>query len=326
MNKPLLTVIIPVYNVEQFLPRCVESVLEQTYDHLEIILVDDGSKDSGGKICDAFAQKDPRVKVIHKTNGGLSSARNAGLDIAQGEYIAFLDSDDWIEKEAYETMLSLAEQYGVKLVCAGRYDVYGEKRIVGLCPAKEEKISGEDLAGRIFTWDHCDSAAWDKLYHASLLKDIRYPVGKINEDIPVTYRIALAAGAAVMCDKPFVNYYHRPGSITTAKVSEKNFHFSEHTEAIYAYIREHYPNVADKARYQRVQSLRQMMLLLDTAEEEIRKQYLPRYRLLRKQLKEHAGFICRCPWISKKDKVTDLLLIAGVYRMLRPIFHKGRKG
>lgn len=324
-QKPMISIIVPVYKVEEFLSRCVDSLLAQTYENLEIILVDDGSPDNCGSICDAYAQRDPRVKVIHKENGGLSSARNAGLEIAQGEYIAFLDSDDWIEPEAYETMLNLAQKYQVKLVCAGRYDVYGEERTVGLCPEKEEKISGEEVAGRIFLWDNLDSSAWDKLYHASLLKDIRYPVGKICEDVPVTYRIALKAGEAVMCPKPFVNYYHRPGSITTASVSDKNFHFSEHTEKIYTYIRENHPNIADKARYQRVRSLSHMMLLLDTADKDVRKKYADRYSKLRSQLAEHTAFIAKCSWFSKKEKVTDMLLILGAYRHLRPIFTKGSK-
>lgn len=324
-QKPMISIIVPVYKVEEFLSRCVDSLLAQTYENLEIILVDDGSPDNCGSICDAYAQRDPRVKVIHKENGGLSSARNAGLEIAQGEYIAFLDSDDWIEPEAYETMLNLAQKYQVKLVCAGRYDVYGEERTVGLCPEKEEKISGEEVAGRIFLWDNLDSSAWDKLYHASLLKDIRYPVGKICEDVPVTYRIALKAGEAVMCPKPFVNYYHRPGSITTASVSDKNFHFSEHTEKIYTYIRENHPNIADKARYQRVRSLSHMMLLLDTADKDVRKKYADRYSKLRSQLAEHTAFIAKCPWFSKKEKATDMLLILGAYRHLRPIFTKGSK-
>lgn len=323
--KPLISVIVPIYKVEAFLHRCVDSLLSQTYENLEIILVDDGSPDHCGAICDEYAAKDSRIRVIHKKNGGLSSARNAGLDIARGEYIAFLDSDDWIESDAYETMLALAQKYSVKLVCAGRYDVYGENRKKGLCPPKEEKISGETFAGKIFRWDCCDSAAWDKLYHRSLWETERYPLGMICEDVPVTYRLALAAGEVVLCEKPFVNYFHRPGSITTSAVSDKNFHFAEHTQKIYPYIRDHHPAIADHARYQRVKSLSHMLLLLDSADGDTRKKYTWRYDTLRGQLAEHKGFILRCPWFGKKEKITDLLLILGLYRTLRPIFTKDKK-
>ena len=238
-QTPLISVIVPVYNVEAYLNRCVDSILAQTYRNLEIILVDDGTRDNSDKICDEYARKDSRVRVIHKENGGLSSARKAGLDIAAGEYIGFVDSDDWIEPDGYAHMLRCLQKYDVKMACAGRYDVYsatGERK-VGLCPKQEEVISGEEMARRIFLWDGCDSAAWDKLYHRSLLEEIRYPVGKICEDVPTTYRIALKAGRVVMCDKPFYNYYHRPGSITTTSVSEKNYHFCEHTQAVYDHIR-----------------------------------------------------------------------------------------
>lgn len=324
-KTPLISVIVPVYKVEAFLPRCVDSLLAQTYANLEIILVDDGSPDNCGVICDDFSQKDSRVCCIHKENGGLSSARNAGLEIARGEYIAFLDSDDWIEPEAYETMLGLARKYDVKMVCAGRYDVYGTERKKGLCPKAEGKVSGETFAGMIFRWDCCDSAAWDKLYHRSLWEEMRYPLGKICEDVPVTYRLALAAGEVALCPKPFVNYYHRPGSITTSAVSEKNFHFSEHTQQVYAFIRDNHPAIADHARYQRVKSLSQMLLLLDTADAATRKKYTWRYDTLRGQLAEHKGFILRCPWFGRKEKITDLLLVLGLYRTLRPIFTKDKK-
>ncbi len=182
-RRPLISVIVPVYKVEAFLPKCVDSIRNQTYKDLEIILVDDGSPDNCGAMCDAFAEEDPRIKVIHKPNGGLSDARNAGIEIASGEYLGFVDSDDWIEPEMYETMLALAQKHEVKLVCAGRYDVSERtgQRTKGLCPEREEVVSGQELAGRIFLWQGLDSAAWDKLYHRSLWQTRRYPFGRVNE-------------------------------------------------------------------------------------------------------------------------------------------------
>ena len=119
-TNPLISVIVPVYNVEKYLGKCVDSILAQTYENLEIILVEDGTKDNSGAICDAYAAKDSRIRVIHKENGGLSSARNAGMDIARGEYFGFVDSDDWIEPKMYETLLNLAEKYHADLVCGSR--------------------------------------------------------------------------------------------------------------------------------------------------------------------------------------------------------------
>lgn len=320
----LISVIVPVYNVEAYLPRCVDSILAQNYRNLEVILVDDGTKDASDKICDAYAEKDPRVRVIHKENGGLSSARNAGIAIARGEYLGFVDSDDWIEPEMYETMLSLALQHKVKLVCAGRYDVNsttGEKKI-GLCPPREEVITGEELVRRIFTWQNIDSAAWDKLYHRSLFREIRYPLGKIVEDVPTTYKIALDAGEAALCPQPFYNYYHRPGSITTASVSPKTFHFSQHTAEIYPYVREHFPAIQEEARYLRVRSLVYNLLTLELAGEDARKTYAAEYHQSRKDLQKHVGFVLKSGLFRKQEKLTNVLLALGWYRWLRPIYHK----
>lgn len=320
----LLSVIVPVYNVERYLPRCVDSILAQTYTNLEIILVDDGARDASGAICDGYAAKDSRVRVIHKANGGLSSARNAGLDAARGEYLAFVDSDDWIERDAYAHMLSLAQKYGVKLVCGGRYDVSGEtgRRQLGLCPPKEERITGTELAGRIFLWDGCDSSACDKLYHRSLFRELRYPEGKICEDVPVTYRIALQAGQAALCDRPVYNYFHRPDSITTGAVSENSFHFSQHTARIYPFIREHYPEIEAQARFFRVRSLSHILLLLDQGTAEQRGRFLERYRAARKALGSHTWFILRSAYFGRKERMRDLLLILGLYRPLWRLSHK----
>ncbi|MBQ8834487.1 MAG: glycosyltransferase [Oscillospiraceae bacterium] len=319
----LISVIVPVYNVEAYLPRCVDSILAQTYSNLEIILVDDGTRDASDKICDDYARKDSRVRVIHKENGGLSSARNAGIDTAKGEYLAFVDSDDWIEPETYETMLGLARQYGVKLVCGGRYDVSSEtgQREVGLCPPRQEVVDGEEVVRRIFLWENIDSASWDKLYHRSLFREIRFPLGKICEDIPIMYRIVLDAGRVAMCDKPFYNYYHRPGSITTASVSEKTFHFAEHTAVIYPYICLNHPHLKNEARYFRIRSLVHTMLCVDLAGKAARKEFAGQYREAARELRASLPFLLTSPFFGQKERLTDLTLALGAYRLLRRIYH-----
>ena len=323
-QMPLISVIIPVYNVEQYLPRCLDSVLCQTYQNLEIILVDDGTKDSSGEICDAYALRDPRIRVIHKENGGLSSARNAGIDIAGGEYLAFLDSDDKIEPNAYESLLSLAMKYDVELVCGGRFDVDSETgaQSIGLCPQREEVISGEELVRRIFLWENIDSAAWDKLYHKRLFRQIRYPVGMVTEDVPTTFHIALDAGRAAMLPLPIYHYYHRPGSITTSAVSDKTFHFSRHTATILPWIRENVPSLEAPARYLRVRSLVHNLLMLELAQPQVREKYRDIYQDSRRQLLSHLGFVLKAPWFGKQERLTDILLCFGLYRPLRSFYHR----
>lgn len=322
----LISVVVPVYNVEQYLERCVDSILAQTYSNLELILVDDGAKDSSGVICDAYAQKDTRVRVIHKENGGLSSARNAGIDIAQGDYISFVDSDDWIEPDALENLLNAAVQNQVELVVGGRWDVNEKTGIkkLGLCPEKEEVLSGETLVKRIFLWQGCDSSSCDKLYHRRLFREMRFPYGVVCEDIPIMYKIVLDAGRVAMMPKPFYNYFHRSGSITYTKISERTFHFSQHTVGVLAYIRENHPSLLTAARYLRVRSLVYSVLSVDLASPEDRKKFRDMCRQERKQLRGFMGFILTSPLFRPKEKVTYLLLGCNLYRHLRRYFTRKR--
>jgi len=320
-----ISVIVPVYKVEPYLRKCLDSIVGQTYSNLEIILVDDGSPDNCGAICDEYAAKDDRVIVLHQENAGVSAARNAGLNVSTGDYISFVDSDDWIEPEMYGHMLSLMDKHSAKLVCAGRYDVSEKtgKRTVGLCPKEEEAVTAEEMVGRIFLWDGCDSSACDKLYHRSLLEGFRYPEGKVCEDVPVTYQIVLKAGRAVFCDKPFYNYYHRAGSISMEKtITDKTFHFSRHTAKIYPYIRDNHPAIEPQAAYLRVRSLSHILLLLDQAKKQTRQQFAGECRKARKELRKFTGFVLKSRYFGKKERITDLLLILNLYRLLRPIFHR----
>lgn len=326
MQDVLVSVIVPVYNVEEYLSRCVDSILSQTHQNLEVILVDDGATDSSGTICDSFAARDSRVKVVHKANGGLSSARNAGIDIARGAYLEFVDSDDWIEPDAVESLLTMALREKVELVVGGRWDVKaktGEKK-KGLCPQKQEVISAEEMVSRIFRWDHCDSSACDKLFHKRLFREIRFPHGKVCEDVPVMYKIVLDAGCVGLLDKPVYNYYHRSGSITFTAVSEKNFHFSQHTEVILLWILEHYPRLEMEARYLRVRSLVYAVQSVDLASPADQKKFAGPCREQRKALRGQLGFMLRCPLFTHKQKITNLLMALGLYRGLRHIFTKER--
>ena len=177
----LISVIVPVYDVERYLARCIDSILAQTYQNLEIFLVDDGSPDRCGEICDAYAEKDNRIQVIHKKNGGLSDARNAALDICTGEYISFVDSDDYVSDDFIETMHHAIKDYQAKLAVCGimKFDESG-KISVDYAPSDTEKcVSGEEMV-EMTIWR---PAAWNKLYHRSLFEGIRYPFGKLYEDL-----------------------------------------------------------------------------------------------------------------------------------------------
>lgn len=291
--KSLLSVIVPIYKVEDYLPKCVESIRNQTHSNLEIILVDDGSPDGCGAICDEFAKKDSRIRVIHKENGGLSDARNTGIDVATGDYLAFVDSDDWLEPDAFEAMLALAEKYDAKMVCAGRYNEDGATgaQSKGLCPEKEEFVPGKELVRRIFRWDHLDSAAWDKLYARELFQEIRYPVGRVVEDVPTTYHLVLLAGGAAMLPKPVYHYVCREQSITNAPVSPKSFHGPENAASVYEDIRRTIPELEPDARYFRTMYQRYIVQELDLADKATRQEYAREHAQYRRALRGQLIFI-----------------------------------
>lgn len=323
-KEPLISIIVPVYKVEQYLSKCVGSILAQTYRNLEIFLVDDGSPDNCGALCEELAQKDNRIRVIHKKNGGLSSARNAALEVARGEYFGFVDSDDWIEPDMYETLLGGIQKFDAQMACGGRYDVDGNtgEKTIGLCPQKEECISGMEMLGRVFLWEHCDSAAWDKLYHRSLFENIRYPQGYNSEDIAIFYKLMEKVDKVAMCDKPLYNYVHRPNSITTAKLSDKTFHFLHHTDTIYPYIQKNYPELADRARFFHISALVYSVLMIDLASDEDREKYVQVSIQRRRELRSHLPFLLRSDHFKKKDQLTDVLLAWNLYRPLRKVYHK----
>ena len=212
MIKPLISIIIPIYDVERFLDRCIQSVLKQTYTNIEIILVDDGSHDNCPQMCDKYALNDKRIKVIHKKNGGLSSARNAGLKIATGEWIGFVDSDDWIEPNTYEEAITAALENTVDVVQWNLipFDDTHEKQIQYLYESGIYKIK------ELNTMHWILNTAYTKLYAKYLFDEyqFQYPDGvSIIEDICVSYRVFCKISKLYFINKTFYHYYHRTDSI-----------------------------------------------------------------------------------------------------------------
>lgn len=215
MNNPLITVIIPCYKVEQYLPKCINSVLTQTYTNLEIILVDDGSPDNCGNICDNYAQKDSRIKVIHKTNGGLSDARNKGIDIAHGEYITFIDSDDYVSNNYIEVLYNLLKDNNAQMSICLPYCISEMNETIIRINKKNKKIifNSEEALISMFYQKDFDTSAWAKLYHQSLFKNIRYPQHILYEDLPTTYKLIQLCTTIAMTTQQNYFYLLRNNSI-----------------------------------------------------------------------------------------------------------------
>lgn len=212
--RDLISVIIPVYKVEKYLCRCVDSVLEQTYTNMEIILVDDGSPDNCPVMCDEYARQDSRVKVIHQENAGLSGARNAGIDMAQGQWLAFVDSDDYLAADFLERLYQACVNTGSSLsVCRWEY-VRGET-IPEHGTGETRVYTGREMLANLYVPDGAYFVvAWNKLYRKELFEDIRYPLGRIHEDEATTYRIYDKVKKAAYVDRSLYGYFVTPVSIT----------------------------------------------------------------------------------------------------------------
>lgn len=213
----LISVIAPVYKVEKYLEKCIESIVNQTYRNLEIVLIDDGSPDNCPAICDNWSKKDNRIKVIHKKNGGLSDARNAGMEISTGEYIAFVDSDDWIESHYIEYLYQAIQETNAEIsACEVREVIDGEAAEPVLDePLVFRENSPKEAIEELLKGCGFRAVAWNKLYKRSLLEGERFEVGRLHEDEFFSYRILDKASVLAFVDIPLYNYRQRLGSIMT---------------------------------------------------------------------------------------------------------------
>ena len=207
----LISVIVPVYNVESYVAKCIESIQNQSYQHLEIILVDDGSTDDSGDICDQYAAYDDRIKVIHQENGGLSAARNTGIEAANGDYIGFVDSDDYIGLTVYEDMLHLLKENNLDII---EFTAFRDKN-------GKLEIFDKDDALRLAMHD-CFVAAWSKLYKRSVIGDVRFPIGRKFEDTATSYLYVANSKRVGHINRCYYYYRLNPNSITQTSFDPKS--------------------------------------------------------------------------------------------------------
>ena len=237
-EKLLVSIIIPVYNVEKYLLACVNSVINQTYKCLEIILVDDGSTDSSGRICDECAKLDSRIKVIHKTNGGLSDARNAGIDAATGDYLAFVDSDDIIHTRFVEMLYALANYLNADVSSVEFKNFYDEETLdlEEILVGKTMILQSEEAIDKILYQNILDNSACNKLYDRRLFDGLRFPIGKLYEDLAIFYKVYERAKKVVHRREAYYFYRLRRDSIT-GNFSLRRTDVLDITDEIVAYMK-----------------------------------------------------------------------------------------
>lgn len=240
--NPKISIIVPVYKVEKYIHKCIDSILNQTFEDFELILVDDGSPDKCGEICDEYAKKDNRVVVIHKENGGLSSARNAGIDISTGEYIGFIDSDDYIEVDMYELLYSLCEEHSCDIASCSSI-IYFQDRIVVNGGHKLEIHNKKEAMKTMLNGKLYDEVVWVKLFKKSVIGKIRFPEGRIYEDTSFTYKVIHNSQKIATIGEAKYNYIKHDGSIMNTATKSINTDAIIAYKEMYDFIKDRYPEL-----------------------------------------------------------------------------------
>lgn len=249
MKELLISVIVPVYNVEKYLDRCVESIVGQTYSNLEIILVDDGSPDHCPAMCDAWTKKDSRIKVVHKKNGGLSDARNAGMEVSNGEMIGFVDSDDWIAPDMYQRLYEAMKSDNSDIAACGVEMVWEDETAVRmLTKSCNCVLSKEEAMQALIEESWIKQPVWYKLYKADIIRHIPFPVGKYHEDTFWSYQVIGVAERVSVIDHVGYYYRQRSGSIMGEAYTLKHLDAIEALEHRQDYLENNFPYLAIRAR------------------------------------------------------------------------------
>lgn len=244
LHSPLISVVVPIFNVENYLPRCVDSIMAQTYSNLEILLVDDGATDSCPKICDEYAKKDFRIKVIHKVNGGLSSARNAGIERMTGQFCLFIDSDDFIDSEMVSKLYNVAKEKDADIVTCQFVKYYDDKSVEYYSNKSDISIwTGKQALAQMFYPGGIGWSACNKLYRSRLFEKVRYVEGVYWEDMATTYLLFEQCRLVVETPYRLYYYYIRNTSITGKKSSKRACDAIDNIEAVTAYFAAKYPDL-----------------------------------------------------------------------------------
>nr|WP_205006131.1 glycosyltransferase family 2 protein [Sporolactobacillus spathodeae] len=331
MEKELISVIVPIYKVEKYLSKCVDSILNQTYENLEIILINDGSPDNCGKMIDEYLVKDNRIKTIHKKNGGLSDARNAGLDVCQGKYVTCIDSDDYIEPDYIHYLYDLLKENDAALsICTHRYvtedgavinKVYDNSKVIIM---NQEEALYQLCNSSLFS-----SSAWAKLYRKSDFANVRYPIGRIFEDLPTTYKLFMKADKIVFGQRALYDYVFRQGAISRQQFNPRRIDAIEFAEQMCNVVVCKYPRlkkVASKRLFEEyAYVLRNMVLSKSEDTKLIKSLYKKLVNVRHEAYKQGLTFKMKCYWGMSVLGIYSLKLGIRVEGSIHKIWMRTRK-
>lgn len=316
--EPLISVIVPIYNVEKYLPRCVDSLLGQRYRNLELLLVDDGSTDGSGALCEAYAARDARVRVLHKPNGGLSDARNAGLAAARGEYLSFVDGDDWVSPYYLENLYRALEQADADFSASGFEEVF-EGQPVSAEPTDTleqfEILRQEACLKRILYQDGMEVTTPTKLYKKELFNGVQYPVGKLYEDIPVAYEIVKRSRKAACIANRDYYYFQRGDSIQNMAFNPRKLDSVRHCRTLMENVKRDFPQLSRAAECRYLSNVCNILFQIrDKDHEKIRK-------ALWQEVKKYRRDVMLDPEARKKARLAAMLSYGG-YPLTRRVYEK----
>lgn len=317
-----VSVIVPVYNVEKHINRCVDSILNQTMQDLEVILVDDGSTDRSGEICDEYKERDIRIKVIHKKNGGLSDARNTGERNATAEYIIFLDSDDYIHKEMLETLYLPIKEQGVELSVCGVYNVYGAEEIPQYSCIEEFLCTGSEAFGLILEGNKIPGTICNKMIKKEIADKICFPVERLYEDVFYTLKLMPLVKQVHVTTKPMYYYVHRQGSITTSRFKEADMDIVYGYEETMKLVKRQYPELISQATFRLFWAyfiVVDRTLELDDFKNNIY------YQQSRKFLQKNFFRVIKNPYFTKKRRMAAVLLFLNINLYRRVLFYNSKQ-
>lgn len=312
MKNDLISVIVPVYKVEKYLEKCIESIIKQTHTNLQIILVNDGSPDNCGKICDEYAKKDSRIEVIHKINGGLSDARNVGINRANGRYIGFVDSDDYVKEDMYEKLINLIKEYDADISICNLYDVIDGKEYVRNKDNGIHEYSRIDILKEILLDKNIQSYAWNKLYKKELFDEIKYPIRKKYEDIGTTFYVFEKCNKIVVTSEPEYYYLKRSDSLVNNVTESTILDYTEIIIQRYLYTKE---NIKELKKYNNYYLAKTLITahndieLLGSISEKMQEKYKELYNLVYNIMKNDREDIEELFNAEQKKAIKNLIKI-----------------
>lgn len=320
---PAISVIVPVYRVEKYIHKCVDSILSQTFSDFEVILVDDGSPDACGDICEAYADQDSRVRVIHKQNGGLSDARNAGIPYAVGEYVIFIDSDDYVEHDMFEYMYQNVRRANADMATCGIYEVYNN-RIEQQEEERDFVCSGEEAFRCILRGHTIRGEIWNKLIRRSCMVGLEFPKGRLYEDIYYTVDLMQRIDTVAVGTKPKYYYLHRTDSITGRAYRPQLFDIIDGYTKNYEVVKRIFPSLEQEAQCLWIWS---RFIVLDKMLMEENYRSIENYRELIRFIRKHIKEIIKNPYFLPKRKISAIVLLVNVklYRKLVFISEEKKK-